>query len=444
MRANAKRPIAAAIAALALAVLVAACEDDSNDAVPIGVQTTSAGPGATTAAPSSTTPSNPSSGADSPSTPSVADTTAAPSTPSSAVSVPADVTSVDGVTVSLTEIAALDEPIALGLRTSDDGMYIAERVGRLRVVRDGVLAAEPVLDFSDAVTAGGEQGFLGFAFSPAGDRLYVNYTGLDANDRLDEYAVAADGTINRDSRRELIVQEDFAGNHNGGQVLFGPDGYLYTGFGDGGGANDPQRTAQDLGTLLGKILRIDPTPSADQPYTSPPDNPFVGQDEARPEIWSYGLRNPWRFTFDAANGDLWVGDVGQNAIEEVDWVAAPAAGRGVNFGWSEFEGTRPANDDQDSPGHVPPVFEYDHNSGDCSVTGGYRYRGTAIPELYGAYVFADYCQGGIRAVAFDGGQVSDVVEISSDVGEIVSFGEDADHELYVLSFDGTVRLLGPS
>ncbi len=438
---NAKQLIAVAVAAWAL--LVAACDDDSNDAAPTGALTTSAGPGgATTAAPSSTSPSTAPTSSDATSAPS-SDATAAPTT-TTPVSVPADVVSVDGVAVSLTEIATVEEPIALGLRTGDDAMYIAERGGRLQVLRDGALVADPVLDISDSVTAGGEQGFLGFAFSPVGDRLYVNYTDLDENDRLDEYTVAPDGAVEPASRRELIVQEDFAGNHNGGQVLFGPDGYLYTSFGDGGGANDPQRTAQDLGTLLGKLLRIDPSPSADLPYTIPPDNPFVGQDGARPEIWSYGLRNPWRFTFDATNGDLWIGDVGQGAIEEVDWVAAPAAGRGVNFGWSEFEGTRPANDDQDAPGHVPPVYEYDHSSGDCSITGGYRYRGAAIPALYGAYVFADYCRGGIRAVAFDGGQASEVVEISSDVSDIVSFGEDAAHELYVLSFDGTVRRLDPA
>ena len=262
--------------------------------------------------------------------------------------------------------------------------------------------------------------------------------------------MGADGTVDAASRRQVLTQSQPQSNHNGGELTFGPDGLLYLGLGDGGGAGDsggghaPGGNGQSLGTLLGKILRIDPTPSGNRGYTVPPDNPFVGRAGARPEIWSYGLRNPWRFSFDQATGDIWIGDVGQNAWEEVDMQAQSAGGgKGVNFGWNVFEGTH-AYRDGDAPGAVPPVFEYSHDGGNCSVTGGYVYRGEKIPAMQGVYLFADYCAGDLRALVASGGKVVQerILPVSSPA--ISSFGQDAAGELYVLSDDGNVYRVDPA
>lgn len=407
-----------------LGLVAGSCGDDADDAGPVA----SSAPRPT----ATSSPTAPSAGAEATSAP----TTAPPDTTA------LDVTSVEGVRVALTPIAELDEPVAMGLRPGDDGLYIAERAGRLRVVRDGALVDDVVLDISDLTRAGGERGFLGFAYSPAGDRLYVDYTDTEGDSHVDELVVSADRTVDADSRRQLLFQEQPYPNHNGGQLVFGPDGYLYIGFGDGGSGNDPERRARDLGTWLGKILRIDPTPTGDAPYTVPPDNPFVGRVDARPEIWSYGLRNPWRFTFDAATGDLWIGDVGQGALEEISRsLAADGAGRATDYGWSAYEGTRPLHGEQVAPGQVPPIYEYPHGELGCSVTGGFVYRGASIPELAGAYVFADYCAGGVRSFAVAGGVASVEQEINAELGSIASFGEGPDRELYALSLEGTVARL---
>jgi glucose/arabinose dehydrogenase len=343
------------------------------------------------------------------------------------------------VRIKLTAVARLDEPIFVALRPGDTTTtYIGQRGGRLRAVRDGALVEQPVLDISGMISSGGERGFLGFAFSPDGTHLYVDYTDNNGDSNIDEYAVAADGTVDAGSRRRVLFQEQPFPNHNGGEVMFGPDGYLYIGFGDGGSAGDPRRNGMNLGTLLGKLLRIDPRPDGDQPYTVPADNPFVGQADARPEIWSYGLRNPWRFAFDTATDDLWIADVGQGQIEEIDLsTAADGAGKSVNFGWSAFEGRNRYNDDQPTEGAVPPVYQYTHAGGNCSVTGGYVYRGTAIPALRGAYLYSDYCAGSVRAIAADGdGGVGDPVQLSADPDSVSSFGEGFGGELYVCSLSG--------
>jgi len=343
--------------------------------------------------------------------------------------------------VKLTEIGSFDQPIAIVER--DGVFYVAEQSGRV-LAMDGGGTPREVLDMTDRTNASGEQGLLDLAFSPDGSHLYVSYTNNDGDSRIDEYEMSADGVDTSTRREGLAITQPFP-NHNGGGILFGPDGLLYAGYGDGGSGGDPQRNGQKSTTLLAKLLRIDPTPNGDAPYTIPPDNPYASGGGTRPEIWSTGLRNPWRFSFDAATGDLWIGDVGQNAIEEIDHVpAADGAGRGTNFGWSAYEGSARYNDDQDAPDAWMPVYEYQHGADGCSVTGGFVYRGHAIPALQGAYVYGDYCAAGVRALAVDGDQVTDRAVLSEEPGQVVSFGTDADGELYVVSLSGTIYRIDPA
>ena len=268
----------------------------------------------------------------------------------------------------------------------------------------------------------------------------MDYTDKSGDTHVDEFAMNGQ-VADKSTRRNLLVVDQPQPNHNGGQLAFGPDGDLYIAFGDGGAADDegPGHASggngQSLRTLLGKILRIDPTPSADTPYTVPPDNPFVGKNGARPEIWAYGLRNPWRFSFDAHTGDLWIGDVGQDAWEEVDVARAKSgrdAGRGDNFGWNRLEGTHEFHGS--APADVVlPVYEQSHDDGACSVTGGFVYRGTAIPALVGKYVFTDYCDGLLRTLTPSGDGTYRAQDLHLDVTSVSSFGQGNDRELYVLS-----------
>jgi glucose/arabinose dehydrogenase len=360
---------------------------------------------------------------------------------------------VNAVNIELTEIASgLERPTVLAVRPNDDTLYVAEKPGRLRTIRNGRLEDQAALDFSARVnSSGNEQGFLGLAFSPDGSKLYVHYSNPSGDTRVDEYAVAADGAIDRGSRREVLAQDQPQANHNGGEIVFGPDGLLYLGLGDGGAAGDlgsghvPGGNGQSLGTLLGKILRIDPTPSGGRAYTVPADNPFVNTQGARPEIFAYGLRNPWRFTFDSETGDLWIGDVGQNQWEEVDHVTrASGNGAGANYGWNVFEGTHGYRDG-DASGAVAPVFEYSHDGGNCSVTGGHVYRGSRIPALRGIYLFADYCAGDLRVlVAGPDGRVTQDRILPVSASAVSSFGQDGDGELYVVSDDGEVFRVDPA
>ena len=337
------------------------------------------------------------------------------------------------VSVALTPVVDLDAPTALAIRPGDDALYIAERGGRVVRVVDGQVTGDPVLDISAQTTSDSERGLLGLAFSADGQHLYVSFTNQAGDSQLDEYALQ-DAVARRDSRRNLLLVGQPYSNHNGGNVVTGPDGMLYLGLGDGGAGGDPHGNGQDRSTLLGGLLRIDPNPSGGQPYTIPPDNPYA-DGGGRGELWAYGLRNPWRFTFDRATDDLWIGDVGQGAIEEIDRIPFDRAA-GANFGWNVFEGTQRFSDGR-APNAVPPIFEYPHD-GRCSVTGGYVYRGDDVPDLRGSYIFGDYCDGVVRALTADGSTVTVDRSLDVTVPALVSFGEDGDGELYALSLEGTV------
>lgn len=322
-----------------------------------------------------------------------------------------------------------------GLYQAPDGSwYVTEQAGRVTQVTPAApgAAARLVMDITDRVsTDGNEEGLLGFAFAPefgTTSEFYVYYSATDP--RRSVISRFASTNAGGDPGSEDIILEvpQPFGNHNGGQIAFGPDGYLYVGLGDGGSARDPQGNGQNLGTLLGSILRLDVS-SGDAGYSVPSDNPFVGQDGARGEIWAYGLRNPWRFSFDSATGDLWAGDVGQNTREEVDLVV-----KGGNYGWSIMEGAGclGGGSDCDRDGLLLPVVDYDNGRGGCSVTGGFVYRGSAIPALQGAYVYSDYCTGTIWALRYDGSSVIEHEEIGQADFNVSSFAQGNDGELYVL------------
>jgi glucose/arabinose dehydrogenase len=356
--------------------------------------------------------------------------------------------------VSLQKIGDFDQPDYLAQPPGSDDLYVVEKPGRLRIVREGKVLADPALDITDQVADEGEEGLLSVAFAPDFQRsrlLYLYFTGNDGGDEIVvEYRANDDGTVDPGSARVVLDMPDFAPNHNGGLVLFGPDGHLYIGTGDGGLEEDVHRTGQDLSTLLGKLLRIDPRPSAatntaaeqgGMAYSVPADNPFVGRRGARPEIYSYGLRNPWRFAFDAKTQALAIADVGQSAQEEVDYTPAGAA-RGANFGWSAYEGTDRFNADQSAPGAVRPIFTYSHDEG-CSITGGYVVRDPALRSLLGRYVYGDYCAGELRSFVPGIPHARGDRSLDLDVPDLSSFGVDGAGHVYAISLDGPVYRLAP-
>jgi glucose/arabinose dehydrogenase len=349
--------------------------------------------------------------------------------------------------VKLTPVARVDDPTAFATRQGDSAFYITEQVGRVRAVRDGQVASQPVIDLTNVVGSGGERGLLGLAFSADGTKLYVHYTNTSGDTRLDEYTMSG-ATADPGSRRQLLAAPGLQPNHNGGQLSFGPDGMLYLALGDGGGAGDagnghaPGGNGQSLDTLLGKILRIDPQPSGGRQYTIPADNPFANGG-GQPEIWAYGLRNPWRFTWDRETSDLWIADVGQNEWEEIDFVAGGRAA-GLNFGWNRLEGNHEFSGDPPSNA-VPPIFEYPLGSGGtCAAIGGYVYRGSKIPELTGAYLYTDYCASSIRAIVQEGGRVTDQRELGVSGNQVTAFGEDQNGELYILSQGDGLQRIDPA
>ncbi|WP_112491209.1 PQQ-dependent sugar dehydrogenase [Streptomyces bacillaris] len=340
--------------------------------------------------------------------------------------------------VVLTEVARAQGPSG-GAAGPDGRVWIAERAGTVRILGDGGLS-DPVLDISAETTTDGERGLLGVAFAPEFTHFYISYTDLEGASTIDEFAVE-DGELRPDTRRTVLTQEQPYANHNGGDIKFGPDGYLYIAFGDGGSGGDPHGNGQNLDTLLGKLLRIDPR--GGEPYAVPADNPFVADENARDEIWSYGLRNPWRFSFDAGTGDLLIGDVGQSEWEEIDWAPADSKG-GENYGWSSMEGNHPFRGGTEPANHVPPVHEYDRSGLGCSVTGGFVYRGEAIADLAGSYVYSDYCDGTLRTLKIENGEVTAEGDLGVQGGEVISFVEAGDGELYVLSIGGQIHRLNPA
>jgi glucose/arabinose dehydrogenase len=347
-----------------------------------------------------------------------------------------------------TEIARVESPTDLAWREGDPALYVTEQGGR--VIRLGAGDPAVVLDMRDLTDADGERGLLGLAFAPAGDVAYVNYTDGNGDTVIAEHPVQPDGTfLTGDSSRTVLQIDQPYGNHNGGDLAFGPDGYLYIATGDGGGGGDPERRANDLTSLLGKILRIDPAIGAGQPYTVPEDNPFAGTDAAG-EIWALGLRNPWRFSFDRETGDLWIADVGASAVEEVNAVAAIEgfdAGRGRNFGWSAFEGTERFHDDVVVEDHTPPLYTYGHDEG-CSIAGGVRARGAGAGSLAGWYVFADYCAGAVWALEIaatpDGFSAGRRLTVAEGIASPTAVVEGPQGEVYVLSKAGAVYRLDPA
>jgi glucose/arabinose dehydrogenase len=378
------------------------------------------GPPGTTAPPASSPPSTPPSSSD----------------PSPA---PANLAS---VRIRLVEVATLEQPLAMAVRAGDPALYIAQKTGTVVAIRGGRVDPAPVLDLTEEVSLGGEQGLLGLAFSPDGRQLYVNFTDSAGDTHVTEFAMG-DRRAEPATRRDVLVVDQPYANHNGGNLVFGPDGYLYIGLGDGGSGGDPHGNGQSTRTLLGKMLRIDPRPSRATSYRIPPDNPFVARSDARPAIWAYGLRNPWRYSFDRLTGDLWIGDVGQNDWEEIDRQPAGSSG-GENYGWNILEGSHEFFGEEVPGGGVPPVFEYSHAEGGCTVIGGHVYRGEAIPGLYGAYLFGDLCIGEIEALRVEQGQVTEQGSLGPVVPNLSSFGEDGRGELYAMSLDGGLYRIAPA
>jgi glucose/arabinose dehydrogenase len=342
-------------------------------------------------------------------------------------------------------VQGLNQPVQLV--DPDDGsgrMFIVQKSGQILIFKDGAVSDTPYLDISSQVSGDSEQGLLSMAPHPdfgKSGRFYIDYTDTAGDTQIEEWSVSTDNADTADpatAKTILSVDQPFP-NHNGGLLLFGPDGYLYIGLGDGGSQGDPNGNGQNQGVLLGKILRINIDNSeGDLPYSIPKDNPFAGSKDARSEIWAYGLRNPWRFSFDRETGDLYIGDVGQGEYEEADFAGQQG---GLNFGWNITEGTSCyAQADCDQSGITLPFFTYKHSDGSgCSITGGYVYRGEAIKADQGAYIAGDYCSGYVWAINPATGDVSDKVETGLSIS---SFAEDADGELYVIDLNGAIYSVG--
>ena len=334
--------------------------------------------------------------------------------------------------------SGLDQPLGI-VHAGDSRLFIVQQRGRI-VIWDGTRILDtPFLDLTSQVSCCGERGLLGLAFHPRyaqNGQFFVYFTRGDGDVVIARAQVSA---TNRDVANPssltqlLLIEHSQQSNHNGGQLAFGPDGYLYAGVGDGGGAGDPSNNAQTLTVLLGKLLRLD----VDAPvYAIPPTNPFAGVSDARSEVWAYGLRNPWRFSFDRQTGDLWIADVGQNRYEEIDLQAASSRG-GDNYGWRRLEGRHCFNPATNCGEATPPIIEYSHDDGSCSITGGYRYRGV-YPRMRGIYFYGDYCTGVIwGATQSTDGSWSGTKMLTTS-SRITSFGEDLNGELYMVDGGGSL------
>jgi len=332
--------------------------------------------------------------------------------------------------VELEQLGEFEQPVYVAQAGGDpEHLYVVEQCGTVRRIPAEGGQGQVFLDVSELIACAGEQGLLSIAFAPdyaSSGLFYVYYTDIGGDELIVRYRRSESDPPVADpaSARELVHIDDFAANHNGGLLLFGPDGELYAGTGDGGGAGDPERTAQDLGSPLGKLLLVDPRDAG-----------------AAPAIAAFGLRNPWRFSFDRQTGDLWIGDVGQDTFEEIDSVPAAKLDRELNFGWSAFEGTKRFNSDQQAPGAIAPTLEYGRDGG-CSVTGGYVVRDPQLPTLFGRYLYGDYCAGELRSFTADaGGTAEDDRALGLQVKSLSSFGEDSSGRIYATSRDGPVYRL---
>ncbi len=343
-------------------------------------------------------------------------------------------------------VVGLSAPVFVTSPPADSNrLFIVEQAGRIRIYKNSALLGTPFLDIQGLVSYGGERGLLGMAFHPdfaVNGYFFVNYTrAVDNTTVVARYEVSANAdSADENSAQTIITVNQPYSNHNAGMLAFSPlDGYLYIGLGDGGAAGDPQNRAQDPKELLGKMLRVDV--DGGSPYAVPGDNPWVGAVDTLDEIWAFGLRNPWRYSFDRGTGDLYTADVGQAGWEEVDFQSAGSSG-GENYGWRLKEGTNCYNPPEDcDPGGIldDPIHVYAHSGGLCSITGGYVYRGCAIPDLHGTYFFSDYCTGQIWSFRYDGANLTEFQERTSELGmgavRISSFGEDAYGEIYVIAYD---------
>jgi glucose/arabinose dehydrogenase len=347
-----------------------------------------------------------------------------------------------GVTLGLRRIGSFSSPVYVTAPPGDARrLFVVEQEGVIRVVRDGRKLSTPFLDIRDRVQCCGEQGLLSMAFAPdyaRTGRFYVYYSSNGGSrERVEAFRRSTPDRARPASRRLVLLMADPEGNHNGGLLEF-HGGFLYVGTGDGGGANDQhgaRGNAQNLNSLLGKLLRIDPRARSGRPYTVPSSNPFVGR-AGRDEIWSYGLRNPWRFSFDRTTGDLVIGDVGQNVVEEIDF-SPGASSRGTNYGWRPWEGRR-RNFDEPAPGTVFPVITHSHGEGYCSITGGYVVRDPRLTGWVGRYLYGDFCRGRIESARLSSGKATEQRSTGLEVPSLSSFGEDALGRVYAVSLDGAV------
>ncbi|HVL47043.1 MAG TPA: PQQ-dependent sugar dehydrogenase [Candidatus Thermoplasmatota archaeon] len=333
-------------------------------------------------------------------------------------------------------LSGLSGPILITHAGDGSGrLFVVEQGGRVKVVTNGTVSPLPFLDVSPLISTGGERGLLGLAFAPDFEttgRFFVDYTDREGDTVVARYRTAAANLADPASATTILSVKQPYPNHNGGHLAFGPDGFLYVGLGDGGSGGDPEGHAQDKNSLLGKILRLD---VKGEKYAIPPNNPFTA-GAGRPEIWAWGLRNPWRFSFDRETGDLWIADVGQREREEVNFQPAKSLG-GENYGWNVWEGTKRFKSGEASGNVVFPVAEYDHGGGHCSVTGGYAYRGGRIPDLVGTFVYGDFCSGTIWGTRAENGTWVTRKLLDTD-HRIASFGEDEAGELYVVDIGGRV------
>jgi glucose/arabinose dehydrogenase len=372
-------------------------------------------------------------------------TPAATESPAAAATATATATPAARPGLRLQRIGTFDNPLYVTAPPGDRRrVFVVEQGGRVMIVRDGRKVDRPFLDVSDRISSGGERGLLSLAFAPdyaSSGRFYVYYTATNGDIRIVEYRRASAERADHGSARRVLSVSHPASNHNGGLVLFGPDGLLYAGLGDGGGGGDQHGTrgnGQNLGTLLGKILRFDPRRDGDRPYSVPSSNPFVGRGGVRPEIYAYGLRNPWRFSF-TPRGHLVVADVGQGEVEEVSIIRR----KGANLGWRVFEGRSRYSSGETAPGHLPPVIQRFHSDGNCSITGGVVVRDPVLSALRGRYVFGDFCRGVIESARLSGGRARSVGATRLHVDSLSSFGVDGRGRTYATSLGGPVYRLVP-